>query len=320
MPQCSVEDFVRLVETIGVRPTARRLGLSQSAVHRRRRRLEEMLGRQIVSGLRKEVRSGHATRVGAAHPKWLTDEIETGIVLVGSDAHYWPAKLTPVTTAHKGFVKFCKDLKPRIVVMNGDVLDGAKVSRHAPIGWEDRPELIHEIEAAQERLGEIEQACKARRIWTLGNHDGRFETRLATVAPEYMKVHGVHLKDHFGAWEPCWSLCINDSVVIKHRYRGGIHATWNNVVNSGRTIVTGHLHSLQVRPFSDYNGTRWGVDTGTLAEPYGPQFEDYTESNPLNWRSGFVVLTFHKGRLLQPQTAMVIEDGKIDYCGKVIEV
>lgn len=77
-------------------------------------------------------------------------------------------------------------------------------------------------------------------------------------------------------------------------------------------------HSLKAT--SDCNGTRWGVDTGTLAEPYGPQFEDCMEQSPVNWRSGFCVLTFLDGELLQPQLALVRGDGRIDCCGKVYEV
>jgi hypothetical protein len=152
-------------------------------------------------------------------------ELQDGVILVGSDAHYRPGE---ISTAHRAFVKFCKELKPDVVVMNGDVLDFPTVSRHATIGWENRPTVVHEIECAQARLGEIEAAAeKARRIWPLGNHDMRFESRIANVAPELARVKGVHLKDHFPLWEPCWAVFINDDVVIKHRLRGGIHATHN---------------------------------------------------------------------------------------------
>jgi hypothetical protein len=96
-------------------------------------------------------------------------------------------------------------------------------------------------------LSEIEKvAPKARRIWTLGNHDSRFETRLATVAPEYANVHGVHLKDNFPLWEPCWATFINSDVVVKHRFKSGLHAPHNNTMWAGRTIVTGHLHSQKI--------------------------------------------------------------------------
>jgi len=57
-----------------------------------------------------------------------------------------------------------------------------------------------------------------------------------------------------------------------------------------------------------------------IGKPWGSQAVNYTEDNPLDWRSGFVVLTFHKGRLLWPEVVHVIEEGKVEFRGKVIEV
>ena len=205
--------------------------------------------------------------------------------------------------------------------MNGDVFDGASVSRHDSIMWESKPSVQLELEACEERLEEIVEVCgKIRKIWPLGNHDARFETRLATQVPEYAKVHGFHLKDFFPFWEPCWSLFINGTTVIKHRARGGIHAPWNNTMNAGLSIVTGHLHSQKVTPFTDYTGTRWGVDAGTMAEAFGPQFAGYMEDNARNWRSGFAMLTFADGELLQPELIRVHSEGKVDFRGKLIAV
>jgi hypothetical protein len=41
-----------------------------------------------------------------------------------------------------------------------------------------------------------------------------------------------------------------------------------------------------------------------MAEPKGPQFT-YVEAGPLNWASGFVVLTYREGRLLEPEIVAV---------------
>ena len=174
-------------------------------------------------------------------------------------------------------------------------------------------------------MGAIEETAKAARhnvklVWPLGNHDARYETRLAANAPQYAGTKFFSLKDWFPAWTPCWSCWPTEDVVIKHRWKGGIHATHNNTSMSGKTMVTGHLHSLKVTPFSDYNGTRYGVDTGTLAETDGPQFVQYLEDSPTNWRSGFAVLTFHDGKLLWPELAHKFDDDHIEFRGKVIKV
>lgn len=307
----SESDFIEAFKTLGAAGVAKKFNISVRSVYARRKNIERLQHTTLPSPNPK------ATPRVQSQAR-LDFNVENGTVLIASDAHYWPGL---ITTAHQAFVKFCKDMKPAAIVMNGDVFDGASVSRHSPIGWENNPSVIQEIEACQERLGEIESACTAaKKYWTLGNHDSRFETRLATVAPEFAKVHGVHLKDHFPYWNPCWSVWINGNVVVKHRFKGGIHATHNNALWAGKTIVTGHLHSLKVTPLSDYNGTRYGVDTGTLAEAGGPQFIDYCEDNPMNWRSGFIALTFHNGRLLWPEVVNVCGPGQVEFRGKVIEV
>lgn len=311
--KCSEDEFIGLVERHGICETARRLKCSERAASLRRRGIEKRRGIVIkVSDPRSP------TKHIREHPARLIETVKNGIVLIGSDAHYWPGI---ITTAHRAFVQFCKKLNPQIVVMNGDEFDGASVSRHPPIGWEDVPTVQMELETVADRLDEVFKASKnAKHIWTLGNHDARFETRLAIQAPEYAKVHGFHLKDHIQGWSPCWSVWINNDVVIKHRWKGGIHATHNNTVGSGKTMVTGHLHSPKVTPFTDYNGTRWGVDCGTLAEPDGPQFMDYTEDNPKNWRSGFAVLTFKDGELLDPELVRVRDENSVVFRGEIVHV
>jgi hypothetical protein len=308
-------DFIGMIEGIGPAATAAKTGMSIRAVYSRRERLEGKIGRQITA----PTQTQNATRHAIQHPHRAYLDLKDGVVLIGSDAHYWP---NIITTAHRAFVHFCKELQPKAVILNGDVLDGASISRHPPISWEDRPQLVDEIEACKERLNEIERAApNAKRVWTLGNHDGRFETRLATVAPEYARVHGVHLKDHFPYWRPAWSAWINGDTVVKHRLKGGVHATHNNTVTAGLSMFTGHLHSLKVTPYTDYNGTRFGVDTGTLAGgPQAPQFVAYLEDAPANWRPGFAVGTFHKGRLLWPEVVHVIGENEVEFRGKVISV
>lgn len=283
MPARSIlsdREFVQAWIELGPARMSRQYGIVERALQNRRRRLEN---RGIVFHApsdRPEVRV-----VVATYP-WQADlSIRNGTVIIASDAHYWPGN---PSLMHRALVYFCKELKPRAMIYNGDVIDAVTIKRFPPIGWEGNPQLADEIEAAKERLHEIEKAAfKAEKIWTLGNHDARFETRLASVAPEYAKIHGVHLKDHFPLWRTAWSAWINNDVVVKHRFKGGVNAPRNNTIYAGKTMITGHLHSAQVIPFSDYNGTRYGVDSGCIADTDHKAFVDYTEANPLNWRSAF---------------------------------
>ena len=309
-------EFIEAFESLGASALARKVGCSVRNVYQRRADIEKRTGRILVAPTTSQQALDHLT---AQHPQRATVAVENGTVLVGSDLHAWPGEKP---TAFRAFLKFSKKFAPEVIVMNGDVIDGASISRHPPIGWEKQPTLIEEMEVAQEWLHALELAApkKANLYWPLGNHDARFSTRLATVAPEYAKIHGIRLQDHFGErWQPCWSVWINGDVVVKHRHKGGIHAAHNSTLWAGKTMITGHLHSLKVSPLTDYQSTRFGVDTGMLADPEGKQFQ-YVEDNPVNWRSGFVLLTFRDGHLMWPEIIHVLEPGAVEFRGEVISV
>lgn len=244
--------------------------------------------------------------------------ISDGVVMIGSDCHYHPGA---ISTAHRAFVHLIPQLRPSVICLNGDVFDGARASRHPRIGWDVTPSVNDELKAVGERLSEIEAVANgARLVWPRGNHDMRFETLLAAQAPAFEGVRGFSLVDHFPQWAACWALWLSDEVVVKHRWRGGVHASYQNTLQSGVTIVTGHLHRLQTTVFSDYRGSRWGVDCGFMADPYGPQFAQYTELSPVNWASGFVVLTFRDGRLLYPELCHVVDEGVASFRGELLSV
>lgn len=293
------------------------LGIRERNVIGRRKRIEARTGHRLDVVNPQKRPLNHIAPSKSSRARYSLG-IENGVVLVFSDAHFWPGIRT---TAFKGLLWAIKNLKPKAIINNGDAFDGASISRYPRIGWDSKPSVIQELHACEASLGEIEELAKdAKLVWALGNHDARFESRLANTVPEFMHVGGFKLADHFPAWVPCWSCWPTDEVVVKHRIKGGVHATHNNTVNSGISTVTGHLHSLKVTPFADYRGNRFGVDTGTLADTSGPQFTDYLEDSPTNWRSGFAVLTFRNGRLLWPEIVHKFDEGSVEFRGQVIDV
>ena len=302
---CSDEEFVRIFNLHGTSETAKLLGVSVRSIFKRKKNLSRFI----------PIASPSSTK---SYPHRHVLDIKNGSVIIGSDFHIWPGE---PSTALRAFKKFCLDIKPKAVILNGDVLDFPQISRHPPIGWENTPSPLEEIEAAQDHLHDISQAAgRCKKVWTLGNHDARFETRLATIAREYKGLKGIHLSDHFPLWEKGWSVWINDTVVIKHRWKGGVHANYNNTVYSGVTMVTGHLHSQKITPFTDYNGTRYGIDTGCVAETDHKAFTDYSEDSPRNWRSGFCVLTFKDGRLMYPELVSAWSDSEVQFRGGIHKV
>lgn len=295
---------------------AKYLSISIRKVYERRLSVERNLGIVLPSS------NDQTNRARVSLPKQGYRHIIdgfSGVIPVFSDAHFWPSE--DRSTAFLALIEVLKEFKPKAIINNGDMFDGARISRHPPVGWVDLPEVADEIAICQERLDEIKQAAPAdcKLYWSMGNHDSRFAMRLAAQAPEYVRVHGTDLKDHFPEWSVAWSAMVNGHTMVKHRLHQGIHAAYNNVLKSGVSIVTGHCHRLQVAVWGDYNGRRYGVDTGTLSE-FGPEHDKYTwtEDAPLNWGQGFAVLSFDKaGQLLPPELCEVI-DGKALFRGQVI--
>ena len=254
--------------------------------------------------------------------KELAGDIDTGVVISASDAHIWPGR---ETLAYRALIEVTKDIGRHVKLLdsNGDWLDGARTNRHPPHGWNWRPSAVEELECVSAHLHKWAAACgrsKPRRVYKVGNHELNFERRLVMQAKEYEGMKGLRLEDHFPQWELAWSLMLNRSTghqtMLKHRNAGGIHAGYNNTVKAGVTTVTGHTHILEVKPHADYRGRRYGIQSGCLADPHGPQFE-YAENSPGPMCAGFVVLTYKDGRLLPPELCEVIE-GRAYFRGQVV--
>ncbi len=146
----------------------------------------------------------------------------------------------------------------------------------------------------------------------MGNHDQRVDHYLANNAPELDDYAG-RISDRFPTWEFCWAVNIN-GVEIRHRFRSGIHAGWNNALHSGVTTITGHTHQLQVTAVRNRNGTHWGIEDGMLGDPSHKCFE-YGEGTPSRAQPGFLVLSFIDGVLMPPEMCELI-NGEPVFRGK----
>jgi len=254
--------------------------------------------------------------------------VEDGCVMVVSDQHYFPG-MEP-SAAHRASVMLAKELKPYAIIANGDAIDGASISRWPAssfVEMKGRPTVAAEVGEAMVRLKEYEALDFVRfLVWNLGNHDARFETRLAEKVPEYAGVDGFTLKERFPLWIPAWRTDLQGTqdsrpeVIVKHRMKGGTYASHNNALWAGTSMVTGHDHMLWAKAITDVAGTRWGIGAGTLAPVDGQHFLHYTEDNVVNWQSGFVFLHFRNGRFTGPELVHVLPDGKVLFRGEAVQL
>jgi len=298
-PLVSEAEFAKIWREESGSPIAvsHRLNIDIRSVYQRRERMAR-------DGIVLETQSVHSPY---AFHKWhyarqVELAIKGGSVLICSDAHFWPGDAPPMWLA---FVAVAKAIKPAAIILNGDMIDGARISRHPRLpGYS--PTVAEEVETLRAHLAML-PATRSRH-WTLGNHDARVDSYLATNASELSDYAG-SLRDRFTDWPMTWAVVINGTVEVRHRFRGGMHAAWNNALHSGVTMVTGHTHQLGVRAVEDRRGVRYGVECGMIADPHGPQFQ-YGEGAPSRWRAGFVVLTFDAaGDLMPPEVCQWTDRG-----------
>lgn len=319
---CTDAQFIALWENLkgSASAVSKHLGIEVTNVYSRRRRIEKRLGSPLLSH---SPRSPDKAIIGPENTfiRQSRINLEDGCMVFFTDAHIFPGFKT---TARKALIKLLPSLKPKIVIDNGDSFDGGQISRHDRIGWDRRPTVKEELEANAEFHDEVADASKGASLWwNWGNHDMRYPTRLASKVAEFEGIAGFRLEDHFPRWKFGVCLTINpDShtpTLAKHRYHGGVHADWNNVMKAGINILTGHDHQLGVRRFVDKRGTRFGARGGTLSDAGLPIF-DYQEANPSQQASGFLVCTFYKSRLLCPEMVEVIDENTVSFRGQPIIV
>lgn len=312
------------------------LGVNARNVMTRRRSIEVRLGIKLDTDLSYKAKSNaeyvekekqrraerqeklQARLEAAQHSVRRGMELEKGRVIIFSDAHF----TDNTTTAFKALIKFIEHFKPKAIICNGDAFDGAVLSRFPKINFDRQPSVLDELNYCKTHLDAIEKVRPAgcRLIWTLGNHDMRYEAALVARAPEFSGVDGFSLKYHFPHWETCWSFWVNDDTVIKHRHKGGRYAGYQNVQASFCNIFTGHTHVLTCSPISTFDQkTYWGVQTGTLADPNDESFS-YVEDSAKDWRQGFIMASWERGQLLMPEMIMTYGEDEVMFRGEILSV
>lgn len=321
-PTVSTEQFVALWNRFqSPRELAAHLNISERAIYDRRDRLERKLGIVLPAAGPKATKydAEKAELVISARRDVNRFSITDGVVLVGSDAHYSPGH---VPIAHKALCNLTAELGTQVkgIILNGDILDGGTISRHPKTRFGARPTVKQELEAVQERLGDIEKVRPAgcRLLRTYGNHCARFEARLVSQVPEYEGIGGFLLRDHLPLWEDSLRIDINEDMVVIHDWHSGVHSGWNDVVKGGCHTLTGHTHELGCKAHKGFKSVHYGIKSGMLADDEQQEF-DYRGGRPgFNWQSGFAVLTWVDGMLLMPEFCAVREDGRAYFRGKLM--
>jgi hypothetical protein len=209
----------------------------------------------------------------------------------------------------KALLTLCKELKPKLVFCGGDAVDGDTISRWDPTrGHHKRFSVREELDTVREHFSALDAVLgKTPRGWTLGNHDVRLSRFVAVKAPELMDMPGMRLEEWAPKWPLSWTIAVNPGtagmLIVRHRNQAGmLHL---QAQKAGCHYAHGHLHRLNDSVMPTFNGKRYSIDCGSLADSDSEGF-DYMEGNVPHVQ-GFAVLTYHAGQLLKPE--FCYEDG-----------
>lgn len=245
------------------------------------------------------------------------EPIRDGTAICFSDCH-WRSLSQARSVSHEALLHVARHIKPGFLFCLGDAVDMGAVSRHPPLMWSEvrKPTVKEELAAAQTHLRDIREAAgDPECYWVRGNHDDRYDKFLSANAAAFEGMGAFTLQDQFPDWPMCYRLDVGD-VSMVHRYHGGVHAAYNNALKSGRTIISGDTHALDVRPLNHWSKRIWGVQCGMLGDPTWPQFH-YRLGIPGHQNQGFVVLSWKDGAMMPPEICEV-SDGAAWFRGQLI--
>lgn len=262
-----------------------------------------------ASGIPRKTLTNRAERFGVnvklptewTYPEYIDLDMRGKTLLVGGDAHFWPGHRSLIWEA---FVEASHEIKPDAIILNGDMIDGTRVSKHPRLRNQAAPRVSDELKECKYQINRLYGS--EVRIWNLGNHDQRVDSYLANNAPEADDLAS-SLPSWFPEWQFGYSVMINRGLPnaipceVRHYYRTGVHARHNNIMYSGIHMVTNHTHGAGVTPFNNRMGRIYGIETGMLNSNHATQFE-YGFGAQSRANGGFAVLTFEEnGNLLPPE-------------------
>lgn len=251
-------------------------------------------------------------------------EHRSRLVVITSDVHF--------PHHHRGaWAAFCEWVavnRPYRIILNGDMIDFAALSRYDKSGDEALPS--EEIALAAREINALAAHCE-RVTFVVGNHEDRFRRLLSGVPPhvleglrgltlrEQMRAHGLServewFEERAGA--PQLEVA---QFVIRHghkqagRFGGGVNPAINRLNKSlGVSEVIGHHHVAQHAVRAAHGRVAHAIANPCMESPQNYAGSDAT------WAMGFTVLEVFPGwTYATPHLVVMNSHGAFAWGGRV---
>jgi hypothetical protein len=269
------------------------------------------------------------------HPSlWNPVQLEltgTEVILSISDTH--ATFLSPFVW--HCFLRACILYEPDYIVLNGDILEGADISRHPKIpGWSCSLQL--EFDFAREMFRQLrEVAPDAEIIWTAGNHGlDRIAAYLAQVAPALACLDNLRFDKLAGVEEFGIKLAQGGSIaspagtendkpgilihdyLIHHGTLLGQTPSQSELRKALRSGQSGHVHRAGMSMMSHEGASISWMSTPMGCTPTAGRA--YMKGRHTGWQMGFGLAFIHPGGRVH-QYPVICDNGVAIFEGTVIE-
>lgn len=240
----------------------------------------------------------------------VTEQYEKVVVLSDVHAPYHDKK------TYSTMMRFVKDQKPSMVVLIGDVVDMYSVSR-----FDKDPRrannLQEEFDVAHRLLRRLREAAgeDARIVYIKGNH----EERLVSYLKRHPELYGLRdltierqlRLDRLGI-EYRDELFHRGVFLFTHGRRYGIYSSRWELEDNGVSGMSGHTHRVSTFMKRNRAGSLSWYHVGHMADVEQVDYNAFP-----NWQQGVGIVYFNKRRPEFHAEALVINDHKFVYDGKL---
>lgn len=228
--------------------------------------------------------------------------------------------------ACRNVLRFCKDIQPDNIVINGDLLDCYSVSSFPK--EPGKPNLQEELDIGAEFLNELRSNCPTSEIDYLeGNHEERLKRLVrqqhslyglrALTIPSLLFLDDLDITYH-SYKHP---LDFNGKILsIVHGHKVSKHSAYSakaHLIDNGyMNVIIGHTHRMGFYYHSGHIGRRRGYENGGLFDK--SKLEYVVEPN---WQNGFCVVYLRED---DPEFVQIVpiemsDDGSFIWKGQIYQ-
>lgn len=227
----------------------------------------------------------------------------------------------------KKVVKLIQDIKPKVLILNGDFLDLFILGSYSENSLKDLRtfKLDYEYEEGNKVLDMLDNVLpeNCEKIYLYGNHENRYfrhqkkgdndkygDALLSPHRALRLQERGYkYLLDYTQDF-----ILLGDVLEFHHGVYANKYFVAKHLTHSTRNVIVSHIHTMQA--FTDPAG-REGYSLGFLGDLNYKMFNYAMRTSKLRWKQGFIIVDFEKSTQNFWVNMVRCKEKKFAYNGKL---